>query len=126
MGRLHAELEGPFWRGRRNRYDSGKGEHHMRRREDDENGCAFRRQRSIHERMRMFARAAIGTPYRAHPKIARDVLVIVPLVAWARCVMPFDTLDRDVGFGLVLVRMPMRQRRSRRGEPRTEGESKPE
>lgn len=126
MRRLHAELERPFWRGRRNRYDSGKGEYHIRCREDDENGCAFRRQRSIHERMRMFPRTAIGTSYRAHPKIARAVLVIVPLVAWARCVMPFGMLDRDVGFSLVLVRMPMRQRRGRRGEPRTEGESEPE
>jgi hypothetical protein len=40
--------------------------------------------------------------------------------------MGLNMLGRRVGLGFVLVRMAVRQRRGRRGEPRGEGENEPE
>ena len=121
--RLHPELERRLGQRRCDRHHAGRREHHRCHHEDDECRCRLGGQRRIDGRMRVVPGVAICTRHRRCHETT-DVNVIVRLIVRSPYGMGVTMLGRRVGLGLVFVRMAMRQRRGRRGEPSRERESK--
>ena len=120
--RFYAKLEGPVRQRWRDHYEPHGGQRYMRCHEREKRGRGLHRQRRIDGRVRMLARVTIRTVHRNRRGTTRDVSVIVR----SRYAMALNMLGRCVGLGFVLVRMTVRQRRGRRGEPRSDGEHEPE